>query len=240
MSKNQIVIDLVNMAESLPANLNKLKRLILQLRDAHSMRTDLQMAFDFVGSMEELRDRTNRSQMVSADENVFLGLLYSSIILYARATKTSSGHRKYRYDFFSNYDDDEKVKHENLCALRDDTLAHFGPGKIHGKAFHSDGVFLIFDPDGSGQVATLSSRIIIPPSLIDTLRQMTHRALMLVGRRLHELDGLVTEEITKSPDLRDLIQAHRIDFAKFVGSEKAAQEILGGPRVGYRRGSARH
>ncbi|WP_213502997.1 hypothetical protein [Novosphingobium decolorationis] len=208
------------------------------------MRTDLQMAIDFIGTMEGLRDRATTAQVASADENAFLGLLYSSIYLYARVTKTSSKHRKYRFNFLKEYADDEVAKHLMLCELRDNALAHFGPGEIHGgKVFHSDGVFLMLNPDGSTQVVTLSSRVVIQPRLIDTLRQMTQRALTLIGDHTQKLNAQVTSalnhEAGESTELSQLAQNHFTDLATFAGSEGAARDILEGSRSGYRRGSAR-
>lgn len=51
---NHNVLDLVAVASALPSEHKRLSKLILQLRDSHSIRNDLTLANDFIGTMQSI------------------------------------------------------------------------------------------------------------------------------------------------------------------------------------------
>lgn len=238
------VIDLALAAEALPEQHKKLKQLIFQLRDSHSIRTDLSLAVDFVGTMRVIGDEAADDKVGGIAENAFLALFYSSLLLYVRATKTQHDHRR-SFDFRNEYDEEQKAKHDVLCDLRDKALAHYGPGgRYNGPAFQKDGVFIPYHEGTDGRIMTASHRLVIQTSLIADLQQMAHRALMLAEKRTQGLNQMVTDLVNQDaqtdPDLIPHLRRYVVDLSDFLGSKEAAAEVMGGPRVGYRRGTAKH
>lgn len=238
------VLDLVSVANALPVSQFKLSKLILQLRDSHSIRTDLSLAYDFTGSLSVIREQAVVAGAGSLAENSFYALFQSALLLYVRATKTDSKHRA-SFDFRKDYDTEEKRKHKMLCDLRDEAIAHYGPGGVsNGPALQDDGVFLVQTETLGGQVFTASRRAVIAHSLIADLTQMAHRALMLSDKRTQLLNEKVVEKINAAlmydPSLGPIFGASAMDFADWVGGDQAAQDVLDGDRVGYRRGNAHH
>lgn len=240
----QQVIDLVAAADGLPTQYRKLKKLVRQLRDSHSIRTDLSLANDFVTTMKAIGGQAAADPVAGIAENAFLALFYSALMLYVRATKTQHDNRR-SFDFRREYDADQQGKHDVLCDLRDRALAHYGDGgQYTGPAFQKDGVFIPYGPGVDGRIMTASSRLVINPSLIADLGVIAHRALMLADKRTQKLNSLVADEINAAaaaePQLLDHLRQHVIDLDTFLGSADAANDVMAGPRVGYRRGTARH
>lgn len=241
---SQLVIDLVAAANELPDDQVKLKHMILQLRDSHSIRTDLSLANDFLATMKDIGGHAAEQGAGGTAENAFLALFYSALILYVRATKTQHDHRR-SFDFRSDYDEEQKVIHDTICDLRDKALAHYGPGGIYnGPAFQKDGVFIPFGPNSDGNIMTASRRLVINTRLIAGLNKVAHRALMLSERRTQALNKKVADTINEqsdnSPDFLATFRRHVGDLADFIGSKEAADEIMSGARVGYRRGTVKH
>jgi hypothetical protein len=238
-----VVIDLVAVAQDLPRR-DKLAQAIFRLRDAHSARTDLTSADDFAHQLNEGQDEIAKSSVAGIWETVGLSLLYSAVIMYARATKSSSKHRR-TFDIRDQLTPDELATHNMLCDLRDDAVAHFGPGgRYQGPAWQKEGAFLIGEPDGSARVMTASRRIVLHPSLIARLKAQSHRALILADRRVQELNSEVVEllaEIGHSDStFNEKMLRNRISLADFFESTQASLDALAGQRLGQRRGSMRH
>lgn len=86
------VIDLSAFAATQPRK-SRLRQAIIRLRDAHSAKTDLMSADDFASQLDAAKDAIAASPVAAAPETIGLALLYSAVVLYARATKTTSDHR---------------------------------------------------------------------------------------------------------------------------------------------------
>lgn len=238
------VIDLVAAAEALPLEQSKLKGLILRLRDAHSIKTDLMLANDFVSSMRVIHDAASRSGAGDAAENSYLALLYTAIVLYVRATKTSSRHRR-SFDFVKLFDAEQRVAHKTMCDLRDEAIAHYGPGgSYRGAPWQAEGVFIPIGPKSDGNIMTVSRRLVINPQLAAMIGRQVHRALMVAERMTQEKDEAVAAEINAiantDPTFLDELRRSSTTLGEFFDSQDAADDVLSGPRVGYRRGTARH
>jgi len=238
------VIDLVAAAEALPPEQRKLKDLILRLRDAHSIKTDLLLATDFVTSMSVIHDAASKADAGDAAENSYLALLYTTIVLYVRATKTSSRHRR-SFDFVKSFDAEQRVAHKTMCDLRDEAIAHYGPGgSYRGSPWQMEGVFIPTDPGADGNIMTVSRRLVINPQVAAMIRKQVHRALMIALRMTQEQDEAVAAEINAlgkaDPTFFSNLRGFSTTLADFFDDQDAAAEILSGPRVGYRRGTARH
>lgn len=73
--------------------------------------------------LEERRQDEGQALTVGA-------LVTSAIILYGRATQTTSKHRR-PIPIVSRYDDQQKAAHDRLLRLRNDAIAHYGPAEDH-------------------------------------------------------------------------------------------------------------
>jgi hypothetical protein len=234
-------IDLVTVARDLPERHKALAHQILQLRDAHSIRTDLKLAADFFESLRQISDIANASEAGATAENCALALFYSGIILYARATDTSSEHRR-SFDFRSKFDEDEKRSHRLLCDLRNDAIAHFGPGGSYaGAAWQKEGVFV---PTDGSQVMTASRRLVLHPTLILEADRQIIRALLLAERDVTERNSAVAAALNAAtdsdPDFVQFCHDRTVSLDDFFGHPAAAIEALSGPRIGSRRGKVHH
>ncbi|MBV9840233.1 MAG: hypothetical protein JOY99_01640 [Sphingomonadaceae bacterium] len=240
-ANDRSAIDLVEFAKALPPEHRALAGAILALRDAQSSRTDLHVAFDFVTSLRQIREPAMQAGVGKLAENCALALMYGAIVLYTRATKSESDHRR-TFDPRSKFDDEEKAAHTIICGLRDDAVAHYGPGTPYaGPSWQADGVFAV-PPDG--QIMTASRRLMIVPSMIDLLEKQVHRALMIADREVQTRNEAVANTLTaagsEDATLWPLAQRFRVDLKVFLESEAAAEDVLSGSRQGYRRGTSRH
>jgi len=63
------------------------------------------------------------------DEGALIGCIFdSALLLYCRATDTSSKHRK-RVPIADEYSSERRIKHRGLMKVRNDAMAHFGYGQ---------------------------------------------------------------------------------------------------------------
>ena len=236
-----MINDLVAYAVSNECRSKRLKNSILQAKDTASIRSDLAVAFDFVTTAEHIFENAQNSEVEEASENCSLSLLYSSIILYARATKTSSNSRR-TFDFISQLDGNEIVIHGEICKLRDDAVAHFGPGEIQqGLCWHKEGVFLANNGDGL-VVMTASSRLVLSRQLLAKLKMQINRLLILSDRMAQSknlaLVNLINKMTEEDPEIVNAMSKFWIDPVDFFGTQNAVNVALSGHRVGARRGSA--
>jgi hypothetical protein len=119
------VIDLEKLAGELPVELIRTRNLILSVLDIHSARSDLRVAADLSARAIAMIDDPPDIEP-KAYEDIILALTSSAIIYYAKATKSGSDHRG-TFDIRAYFDEREKATHTDLCKLRDDAVAHYGP-----------------------------------------------------------------------------------------------------------------
>src|SRR5689334_14863127 len=105
--------------------------------DMTSAHTDLVIALETLDALDALlaappTDDTPRAAAESA-------LLSAAVVLYARATKTQSDARK-TFDKSTNFTAEEKAVHQELVDLRDDAIAHFGPGGSYRGMWQAEAV----------------------------------------------------------------------------------------------------
>jgi len=127
MSATLNVVDLVQFANQLPKKHKDLAHKIRHLRDVQSIHTGLRIAQDFASSISAIRHSALSAERNELTENIMLALLNSAIVFYVRATKSGSRHRR-TFDLRSGFSADQRADHATLCDLRDDAIAHFGPG----------------------------------------------------------------------------------------------------------------
>jgi hypothetical protein len=91
---------------------------------------------------------------------------------------------------------------------------------------------------------TVSRRLVINPLIAATIGKQVHRALMIASRMTQEQDEAVAAEINalgaSDQTFFSNLRGFSTTLADFFDDQDAAADILSGPRVGYRRGTARH
>ena len=239
----EITINLRELATKIESAHRKMSRKIVQLSDLSSIKVDLCFADDQIRLLSGARDEALKSQAGAADQIVPMALLMSAVVLYARATKSKSDHRM-TFDIRSKFSELEKARHALICALRDDALAHFGPGIGEGSdALQQDGVFAIFDKDlGSLQIATMSRRKVIDLNLVDLIISQIQRAILIIEQQIQERREEVGKEVMSlliSGEVSmDLWLSCEFDAMDYFGDEEAKRQALTGPRIDHQKGMA--
>jgi len=239
-------LDLASLATSLTPKHLILKNKIERLLSAHSIRTDLEIALDMLTSLEIAQRQAEQSieagETRSWQSDASLALLNSSIILYVRATKTSSKHRR-NFDFKSEFTDEQKVVHEKLCDLRNDAIAHYGPGRLDdGQSWHVEAVCIPLDNPEDLRIMTGSRRIFKQAQLQNMAKRQIHRALLLSDKFTQKCNADVVDEINElcsNEDFVELTLDHHTNLADFFTSEEEAERALN-VRVGRVTGTVNH
>lgn len=239
----ETTINLRELATKIAHTHRKTSLKIVQLSDLSSIKIDLCFADDQIRLLSEAREAALRSEAGTADQIVPMALLISAVVLYARATKSKSNHRM-TFDIRTKFSDVEKARHVAICALRDDALAHFGPGMGEGSdALQQDGVFAIFDEDrGALQIATMSRRKVIDLSLVDLIVAQIQRAILVVEQQIQTRREAVAEELMElliSGEIpMEIWRSCEFDLMELFGDEEAKRHALAGPRTGHQKGMA--
>ena len=104
---------------------SRLKPLVGKIRrvqDLASLHTDLAIALESMDALDVLVATPDTSDINRHVTEA--ALLNSAIMLYARATKTTSKQRR-NFDLRTRFSPEELVVHEELVDLRDEAIAHF-------------------------------------------------------------------------------------------------------------------
>lgn len=225
------VVDFARVADLLPDSHKAVRHLIHDTIALHSAHTDLKMAHDFAARFIEIDQAQGLPR--SLVEDCGLALLCSAIVFYARATKTQSDHRK-TFDIRSQMDDAEKLRHDMLVALRDDAIAHYGPGELGSATVRED--WLMFSPTHLKPLC-VSRNIAGSQNLGHLIRQQSQRAVILMQRLFDKKQRQLVNRINELVEDNTFLaawDAAEIRLADAVGEEMATQ-IESGPFVGTSR-----
>lgn len=229
--------DLIKAAERLEETHPDIAGAIRDIRDINSIRVDLTHAFNFAQSMNAMSDEAQESQADSTLERAHHAFLLGAIVLYARAMKTQSDHRK-TFNFRSRFTDDERSTHELICSLRDDAVAHYGPGHQIGRAgMHKDGLFLApsREAEGALRLMSLSQRIILNRQFGGRLLEHLRRVNLLVQKDFEERETKLISKLNQLVDdeqVQAALRSSKTDLAEYMSSSELAQIVLDGYQVG--------
>ncbi len=227
------IYDLQKFAEHLGDSHPKLRGTIIKLRDFHSVRADLAVATAFIDDAQTQALRLGRSERKMPQHNI-ASLTWMAIILYARAVKSRSAHRR-TLDIRSKLSSTEKEIHAKLCDLRDDAVAHYGPGGTYkGAPWQNEAVAVVMEEDG-GKVCVVTRQTLVNPSLIAKVKGQLKTALEIAISENETLIESLTDELNKcikNDEIRSkFLACETKQEAIFSGAERLA---LIGPRVGSR------
>lgn len=227
-------IDLVAASAEMPDQHKRLAKIILQARDAHSAHTDLASAFDMITSLPEAALAADGG--VEWANHAVSALLTTTILLYARATKSNSNHRA-TLDLHAFFSNEERKEHDWICNLRDDALAHYGPGEIfNGAHWHQEMVMLPLDRPNDARILMASRRVAASPEVVSRVKQQVHRALILAQRIIQRRDEALVDEAEKAMDSDDQFTAFLkrfvIDLKDVFEGHPITETAINGPRLG--------
>ena len=232
--------DLGNVAVSLKKSLEfkLLVNKIRQLQDISSIEIDLRYARDDLnccidlGCLEPLDFEKPQNPR---DARVIGALFVQSLVYYTRATKSESRHRGYA-PITRNWTPELKNVHSDIVKIRDDIVAHFGPGTDHVSGFWSrESIVLCSYQSGAVQISTPFVRSNYREWAISNLSQLIDRAhsdcLQIKSQRtesllnqimLHQGDVKFTNALTISkfvPESFFVTIASAQSFYKNLGGE---------------------
>jgi hypothetical protein len=164
-------------------------------------------------------------------------LVYSAIILYARATHSDSKHRV-RINLTKHFTPAQKALHDRIVTLRNDALAHYGPGEIsEGFAWNEERLVIPMDRPAEARIMLVSRRVGYAPGLPSEMAAHIARVLLMAQREVERRDTELTEALNATIDddggFFDLAVQHKIDLDDMFGGHPAAA-LLDGDRTGMR------
>jgi len=226
-------IDLAAAVPDLAAKFPKLAKMIAQFRDTQSARSDLTSAFDMIGAIAQAAQAADQGEDWAGRS--VPALLIAAIILYSRATRTSSDHRS-TLDLYHLFSDTEREAHTWLCNLRDDALAHYGPGPSFGGAsWHGEHVLLPLDRPQDVRILHATRRVTATDEVMDIGQRQIHRALMLAQRIAEKREEALVDELNRAMHtdggLADILNAHKVDMAALFGEHEIGDAIFNGDRI---------
>lgn len=186
--------------------------------DFSSRQVDLLMARDACDALQFSLDRP-MNQPPQFREASEIALLSHVVLLYARATKTSSTSRS-QYDPRDLLNPEERRVHKELCDLRDDAVAHFGKGGSYAGLWVEE--VLVLDMEAA-RVAIITQRQIVDRQLLARARSHISRVLELLEPRARRAIDVVTEALNvefADPNVRAVVQRHLLDTQIFGGDER--------------------
>ena len=187
---------------------------------AYSARLDLGMS---VECCTQAMDLIKNNSVVGPTKEIDLHLnclISQAIILYARATKTSSYHRL-QVDVHQQFTKEQLSDHQEFCGLRDDAIAHYG------KAKHSDGipwieekVLLITSPE-STRTSFIAKRFNVSKALVQRVLDHVSVAFEILTKISQQRGELINKRLRDTLDNNPsfLLKLHKFIFdpTDFVG-----------------------
>lgn len=228
------VVDLASAAEEMRKDYRSTADKIERLIAAHSIHTDLTSALDMIEAIAPAADTLEQLPWVV---HAVPALTYSAVILYVRATKSNSKHRS-TLDLRTKFNADQLSFHDNLCKLRDDAVAHFGPGDLGGgKAWHEERAILPLDRVDDSKILLASKRVGFAPQFVAKLRVHVHRAMILAQQEIESREAKVVDALDLmlgDDGFMDLMKRHKGRFSEVLDGHPELNVIFEGDRVGIK------
>jgi hypothetical protein len=233
-------IDLLAAAKEMErrAAYKKCAGLIEKTWATQSALTDLEYAKARLLALSELVKERQIETAVEQDKataGISSSLFMAAIIFYCRGTDTGSNHRK-RVPIADRYTPEQKIVHREIMKLRNDALAHYGPGTSGRPTgyWNEDAFYLEYE--GEKQIFNAQSkRANYFPEHSNSLFALTSLAIETCNTLAAEASkDLSTELVTlseKDLDFRKLLSRH-IAKEAFFRDGLSGKSISFGP--GYK------
>lgn len=219
--------------------LKPLAGMINRAQDLASMRADLEIALESLDTLAALF-AAPQSDDLSTSVTEY-ALLSNAVLLYARATKTTSVERR-SFDLSSRFSEQEKIMHQELVDLRDGAIAHFGSGGSYQGLWHVEAVILQTNIESS-RVGVLTRRQTRDVELVKRARTQIAKAHSLIDQICIEKIEKVTAELNKMnpDDFEKEIRQHLLDLDVMMASQEAANLVRSSANNGgYSKGIVKH
>jgi hypothetical protein len=132
--------------------------------------------------------------------------------------------------------DEEKEEHEAICQLRDDAIAHYGPGHLGANlALRADFIML---PRPWTNLVLVSRHLYGTLEFSNRLATQAARATLLMQRIFEEKEAELVEALNAcvdDPGVQEAANFAQTDLGATIGNQVMAQRILTGPRAGHVR-----
>lgn len=215
---------------------------IRRLQEIASMHADLMMARECLDALDAsldgpFEDTDMHTSIIEAS------LLSNAVVLYARATKTTSDERR-PHDLRAKFSPEEKIVHRELCDLRDKAIAHFGSGGSYSGEWKVELVILDITDEG-GRVGVATRRKTVDKKLVRRARAQIEVARGLLARISAQKNKEVTDELNRLTEedagsINADIHQHPLNFDVFMTSPEAAATARAARDEGYVKGVVRH
>ncbi len=213
--------------------------------DLHSLSTDLVLALKCLDTLEEFfeaSDSLGPFQSEDAKLATQSALLNNALVLYARATITTSKQRG-GFDLRSRFCEEGRIAHKELVDLRDCAIAHFGSGGSYAGEWQAELVILQCQGEDT-RVGFVTRRQIVDRQLVLRARKQIDLALSLMQQLGKEKFREVTEEINKAviedPSFYKEVSRHPLNLDIFLTSGEAGDVARSSFEQGHATGIVRH
>lgn len=214
---------------------------IRRARDLHSLSADLAMALESLDALDALLKtptKTEDLQKIITES----ALLNNALVLYVRATKTTSQERG-GFDLRSRLSEAEKATHKELSDLRDQAIAHFGSGGSYTGEWQAELVILQFKGEDA-KPGVVTRRQTVDRKLAKRARkqiEVTHALLHdLSLEKLGEVTDGINKAVAEDPEFYREIIRHPLNLDIFLASSHAGEVARSSLDQGYVKGSVRH
>ncbi|MES1156608.1 MAG: hypothetical protein ABUL73_02405 [Alphaproteobacteria bacterium] len=217
---------------------------IRRARDLHSLSADLAMAIESLDALEavEVEMKNPKAPDDLAKIITQSALLNNAVVLYARATKTTSKKRG-GYDLWSRFSEEEKVTHKELTDLRDEAIAHFGTGGSYRGEWQAELVILQSRGEETKPGVT-TRRKTLDRDLVQRARkqiQMAHDHLReLAIKKLDKVTAELNKTLSKEPEFYKEVRQHPLNLDIFLASPDAGEKARSSMVRGFAKGCVRH
>ncbi len=241
------VYDLTALSERLFAErrLRPLAGKIQRAQDLSSLHADLVMATECLDALDALLAAPPQ------DDNLIksiteASLLSNAVVLYARATKTTSDERR-GYDPRDKFNPEQKIVHQELCDLRDKAIAHFGSGGSYTGEWKVERVVLDASVGEDVRVGVATRRKTVDKKLAARARSQIEFACELFRQLSRRQIDELTEELNKQAAadaelINSEIHRHPLNLPMLLTSPDAldAARAARSQGPGYVKGVVRH
>lgn len=191
------VYDLTALSERLFAEgrLRPLAGKIQRAQDLSSLHADLVMATECLDALDALLATPPQDDNLTKSITE-ASLLSNAVVLYARATKTTSDERR-GYDPRDKFSPEQKIVHQELCDLRDKAIAHFGSGGSYTGEWKLERVVLDASVAEDVRVGVATRRKTVDKKLAARARSQIEFACELFRQLSRRQIDELTDELNK-------------------------------------------
>lgn len=203
-------------------------RLAIQYR---SICTDLKSALESCDILMTMAAEPGNVILDQAKRATAFALLCHAIVFYSRGLKTASK-KRITHDLTSKLSEDELKVHEEIYALRNTAIAHFGADSTRDEDredWARETAAFRTDPMGA-KLGIIYSRKQFEHQLADRIQKQVSRALSIMEQvadaRRNEAQQALIEALIADPDLIEQLAAEEFDSERFMQGGVSARVPL--------------